>query len=475
MAYTTIDDPTIFFNTITWSGVDGSDRALTGVGFQPDWVWSKARTDAYSHVLFDAVRGAGSNKELYSDLTQSEGGTGSTASNGFISSFDSDGFSTDNGSANTNLYFNASGKTYVAWNWLAGGTAPSQTYSVKVVSDSGNKYRFDDFGTSAVTLDLQEGGTYTFDQSDSSNSGHPLRFSTTSNGTHGGGSEYTTGVTTTGTPGSAGAKTVITVAASAPTLYYYCTQHSGMGGQANTNSTFGSSNFSGSIQANVSANTTAGFSIVSYTGNATSGATVGHGLGVTPDMLVVKNRDNASYAFTVYHKSTGNSGAMFWATTDAFGDYNGAGYLRNPNSSTFETYFTSNGNAINASGDKYITYCFAEKKGYSKFGSYTGNGNADGTFIYTGFKPAFVIVKNTVTAPTDWIMIDNKRPGYNLGLPIQPNLSNAEGSSDTADLLSNGFKVRNQYGGWNGAVKTIYMAFAENPFVTSTGIPTTAR
>ena len=163
---------------------------------------------------------------------------------------------------------------------------------MKVVSDSGNKYRFDDFGTSAVTLDLQEGGTYTFDQSDSSNSGHPLRFSTTSNGTHGGGSEYTTGVTTTGTPGSSGAKTVITVVASAPTLYYYCTQHSGMGGQANTNSTFGSSNFSGSIQSTVSANTTAGFSIVSYTGSG-SNATIGHGLGSASDVVIIKERTSA--------------------------------------------------------------------------------------------------------------------------------------------------------------------------------------
>ena len=145
---------------------------------------------------------------------------------------------------------NTNSATFVAWNWLAGGTAPAITYVVKVVSDSGNKYRFDDYGTSAVTLDLQECGTYTFDQSDSSKSVHPLRFYTASDKT---GGEYTTGVTTTGTPGSSGAQTVITVAASAPTLYYQCSNHAGMGGQANTNSTFGSSNFSGSIQSTVSA------------------------------------------------------------------------------------------------------------------------------------------------------------------------------------------------------------------------------
>ena len=120
-----------------------------------------------------------------------------------------------------------------------------------MVSDSGNKYRFDGHGTSAVTLDLAEGSTYVFDQSDSSNSGHPLRFSTTSNGSHGGGSEYTTGVTATGTPGSAGAKTTIVVAAGAPTLYYYCTAHSGMGGQVNTNSTAGSTSLSGEFNSSV--------------------------------------------------------------------------------------------------------------------------------------------------------------------------------------------------------------------------------
>ena len=472
MAYSSITKPEDHFNTKLYTG-NGGTQSITGVGFQPDWCWIKNRNDTggggYGHRLIDAVRGA--TKELYSNNNGAE----NTVSTG-LTSFDSDGFTLGSSSGVNN---NASGAdSYVAWNWLAGGTTPAITYSVKVVSDSGNKYRFDDFGTSAVTLDLQEGGTYTFDQSDSSNSGHPLRFSTTSDGTHGGGSEYTTNVTTTGTPGSAGAKTVITVAASAPTLYYYCTQHSGMGGQANTNSTFGSSNFSGSIQSRVSAGSTQGFSIVSYTGSATNPSTVGHGLGTAPSMIIVKNRSTSGRDWVIWHKALGGASStadLLLFTTDAKITSSGYWGSSAPSSTTFGV---GNINNNNANGDNHIAYCFAEKKGYNKFGSYTGNGNTDGPFIYTGFKPAFVIVKNTVTSPTDWIMIDNKRPGYNLGLPIQPNLSNAEGSSNTADLLSNGFKVRNQYGGWNGAVKTIYMAFAENPFVANdsgTAVPVTAR
>ena len=160
-----------------------------------------------------------------------------------------------------NARYNQNSQTYVAWNWNAGDT-DGKTYAVTVVSDSGNKYRFDGFGTSAVTLDLAEGGTYVFDWSDSSAQSHPIRFSTTSDGTHGGGSEYTTGVT----KDDSAYKTTITVAASAPTLYYYCQNHSGMGGAINTNSTLGSSNFDGSIQSTVKANATAGFSIVTYTG-----------------------------------------------------------------------------------------------------------------------------------------------------------------------------------------------------------------
>ena len=462
MAYTTIDDPTIYFNTKLYTGNGSNGHAITGVGFQPDWVWIKGRSVAENHNVYDAVRGAG--ERLIPNGSNAESTKTDTHK-----SFDSDGFTLDLGAE-----VNDNTQTFASWNWLAGGTAPAITYSVKVVSDSGNKYRFDDFGTSAVTLDLQEGGTYTFDQSDSSNSGHPLRFSTTSDGSHGGGSEYTTGVTTTGTPGSAGAKTVITVASGTATLYYYCSVHSGMGGQANTNSTFGSSNFSGSVQTKVSANTTAGFSIVSYTGTGSVG-TFGHGLNSKPNMMIQKKL-NGSTAWTVYHDKVASDPAtdyLYLSSASAVADYADHYNDTEPTSSVF-TLGTDT--SINGSGTPNITYCFHEVKGYSKIGSYTGNNqDPDGTFVYTGFAPAWVIAKKTDGAH-DWTIKDSKRPGYNENNKnLNANLNNAEESNDEVDFLSNGFKWRDNDGASNASNTYIYMAFAESPFVNSNGVPNNAR
>ena len=236
--------------------------------------------------------------------------------------------------------------------------------------------------------------------------------------------------------------------------------------------TSGSSNTDGSITSTVSANTTSGFSIVSWTGTGAT-ATVGHGLGVAPAMFILKDRDDA-YDWRVYFKVLGNTGAMILNSTTAF--VTDSSYYNNTTPSS--TVFTLGNNAgTNGSGRDYIAYCFAEKKGFSKFGNYTGNGSTDGTFVYTGFKPAWVVAKRT-SGTGSWRMWDNKREGYNGDNAfLYANLTNAEESDGTlVDFCSQGFKWRGSSADMNGSGSSyIYMAFAENPFVTSTGIPACAR
>ena len=270
MAYTTIDDPTQHFNTIVWTGAgDSSARSFTGVGFQPDWVWYKCRTDTYNNNFVDSVRGTGADKELCSNKTSAEGG-GDSSTHGYLSSFDADGFSSANGSSN-NLEFNQNGDTFVAWNWKA-ATSFSNDASA-------------------------------------------------------------TGV--------------------------------------------------GTIDSTGKVNTTAGFSIISFTGTG-SNATVAHGLGSKLDLYIVRNRDDVE-DWIVYHSantSAPETDYLVLNSTNATGDSSGVWNDTAPTSSVFSV---GTANSTNGSSDNMIAYCFTEKKGYSKFGSYTGNGNADGTFIYTGF------------------------------------------------------------------------------------------
>ena len=455
MCTANLPDPTIklpnkHFDTLLYTG-NGSTQSISGLNFSPDWVWIKERDSTSSHQLYDAVRGA--TLRLRSNETAAE----ATVSNG-LTSFSSNGFDLgDSGQSNEN------GITNVAWNWN-GGETDGKTYTVTVVSDSGNKYRFDGFGTSAVTLDLAEGGTYIFDQSDSSNAGHPLRFSTTANGTHGGGSEYTTGVTTAGTPGSSGAYTQIVVAASAPTLYYYCSVHSGMGGQANTNSTLGSSNFDGTIQTTVKANTTSGFSIVTWTGNGSSGATIGHGLGVAPKSAFVKNRSSSTnWPAVLFDLQTGGQ----LNTSQAFSNGNYNAYFAGQPSSSVLTLGSHN--STNSNGDNYVAYVFSEVSFYNKFASYTGNGNTNGTFVYTGFRPAWVVISNS-NAGFDWVLQDSTRSPFNIAnKKLNPNQNAVEQTAyDKIDILSNGFKPRVSDAGVNASSSVYYYwAFAESPFKNS--------
>ena len=344
MAYTTIDDPTIYFNTKLYTG-NGSTQSITGVGFQPDWLWIKNRDGTNNHILQDVVRGA--TKSLESDGTGAE-----TTSSTRVTSFDSDGFSI--GSAGTN---NTNSNNYVSWNWLAGGSA--------------------------------------------------------------------------------------------------------------------SSNSNGSITSSVSANTTAGFSIVAYTGNGTAGATVGHGLGVAPEAIILKSRSTNGAQWTVYHQGMGNTKGMQLDTTAAAGTSTLYWNDTTPSSTVFTL---GAGGDPNGSGGNLIAYCFAGKQGYSKFGKYTGNGSSDGPFIYTGFRPAWILYKNTSTADS-WFLHDNKRQGFNSENELLfADLSNVESTVNRIDIFSNGFKAIDSDKGVNQSGDTyIYWAIAESPFVNSNGVPTNAR
>jgi hypothetical protein len=235
----------------------------------------------------------------------------------------------------------------------------------------------------------------------------------------------------------------------------------------------GVSNNSGSITSTVSANTTAGFSIVSWAGNQTAGASCGHGLGVVPKMIIKRRRNgDGADNWYVYTSTTGNSNSLYLDITSASAA-SGAWNSQTPTSTVFY-----HGSSIRENGNNMIAYCFAEVRGYSKFASYTGNGDANGTFVYTGFKPAFLIIKRS-DSTSQWRMWDNKRNTYNVAdTVLLPNDSGGDttNSSQYVDFLSNGFKWRASYVDTNASGGTfIYMAFAENPFVTSGGIPVTAR
>jgi hypothetical protein len=342
-----------YFNTVLWTGTgSGTTRAISGVGFQPDWVWAKVRSAAYSHTLYDVIRGGGANAELSSDSTNAEG-AGNNDQYGYLSSFDSDGFTSTAGTqgAANNLYFNESGKTYVAWNWKANGA--------------------------------------------------------------------------------------------------------------------GVSNTAGTITSTVSVNTTSGFSIVTYTGNGSAGATIGHGLGVVPAMTIIKRRSNTE-TWIVWHTAFNSAQSnVRLQSTDAVDTNSPAMFNNTFPTSTLITL--GNGNFVNTSAETYVCYAFAPVAGYSAFGSYTGNGSADGPFVYTGFRPKFIMRKQTTDNGDvgGWVMFDTSRDLFNVATKrLLAQSSNAEVTpGNDIDILSNGWKERSSDGYTNASGQTfIYMAFAENPF-----------
>jgi len=344
MAFTTINKSTDYFNTVLYQSNNGSAQSITGVNFQPDFLWVKDRTAGGGHVLVDAVRG--STKMLSSNSTSVE-----VTRSDQVTSFDSNGFSLGADSGN---FINYSTNNNVSWNWKANGT--------------------------------------------------------------------------------------------------------------------GSSNTDGSITSTVSVNTTSGFSIVKYTGTGNGGVnTVGHGLGVIPKVIIIKAL-TTTQGWYQYHEILGNTKVI---------DFTGAAAVTNdywsdttPTASVFNVI----GNTVVGGNYDYIAYCFAEKQGYSKMGSYVGNGNADGRFVYTGFKPAYVIAKRTDNTG-NWNQFDNKRFGFNVKNPLlYPNLANAEADDVFIDLLSNGFKFRTTNGDINASGGSyIYMAFAEAPLVGTNNVPANAR
>jgi hypothetical protein len=238
----------------------------------------------------------------------------------------------------------------------------------------------------------------------------------------------------------------------------------------------GSANTDGTISSTVSANTTAGFSIVSYTGTG-SNATVGHGLGAIPKMIILKERNPATTrSWRVYHEDVGNNKVLYLDLTNAQTSDTTAFNSTSPTSSVFSLGTSAGTN----SSKNYIAYCFADVKGYSKFGSYTGNANDNGTFSYTGFKPAWVMIKRTDVIK-NWYLIDNKRENYNPNHETTILFANSSNAEQTlpdreVDFLSNGFKLRGSDGDVNASGGTyIYMAFAENPLVGSNFVPNNAR
>jgi len=228
----------------------------------------------------------------------------------------------------------------------------------------------------------------------------------------------------------------------------------------------------GSIDSAGSVNTDAGFSIISYTGTGSNG-TIAHGLGAKPDMILIKNRSNGQQ-WSSYWSPLGATKYMRFATTNAVATASNRFANTEPTTSVFTV---STDGEVNQDGLDLIAYCFTNIQGYSKVGSYAANENTDGTFIYLGFKPAWIMLKQSNLA-RDWHMFDNKRSSFNaVSKYLRPNQSGSEDSGEEyVDFLSNGFKIKNTGNRFNDAGGTyIYMAFAEQPFVTSTGVPATAR
>tara|TARA_Y100000310_G_scaffold181187_1_gene181105 strand:+ start:719 stop:1786 length:1068 start_codon:yes stop_codon:yes gene_type:complete len=352
--YTNVNDGSAHFQTLTYTGNETDDTAITNTGnsnLQPDLLWIKELSQTRNHTMADSTRGV--TKHVHSDLDEAE----ATASNR-VKSFDSDGFTIGDSS-----YTNDDTELFAAWQWKANG------------------------GTT-------------------------------------------------------------------------------------------SSNTSGSITSTVQANATAGFSIVTWTGTG-SNATIGHGLGAVPEFILVRNRDEDNVDWGVYHAITGDEKYLELNTTDAPAT---AGTMWQDTSPTSTLFSIGTNTKVNKSTINYVAYCFTGIQGYSKFGAYTGNANVDGPLIFLGFCPAWIMTKR-YSAADRWNIHDLARDPINGGgvmneLGANSSAADYAGDENTdMDFVSNGLKIRNIASNTNApsGQTYLYAAFAINPFVTSTGVPITAR
>ena len=255
---------------------------------------------------------------------------------------------------------------------------------------------------------------------------------------------------------------------------YVAWQWKANGGSTTTNDA--SATGVGGLDSVYQANTTAGFSIVTYTGSG-SNTTVAHGLGNIPEVIIFKKRTDDVEDWLVYHHTQGNTAAGKLNTSTVF--ETGSSTLFDSTTPTSTVFSIRTNGKVNDDTDTYVTYCFSEVQGYSKFGKYIGNGNINGPFIYLGFKPSYFMWKGVGSGGVHWRTVDNARYPSNLGSNT-PHLSSNQAAAEATDIyvdfLSNGVKVRNTDNGANTSGDTyVYMAFAENPFVTSGGVPATAR
>jgi len=472
----TIADGSTAMDAVTYTGTN-SAQSITSLAFQPDFIWFKARSYAGSHALVDSVRGI--SKQLQSNTTNAESTNSAGAG---PQSFDSNGFTL--GTESSAIGSTNGTQTYVAWTWDAGtsdtsvtaGSLNSSVYDQSQTWSTGASTDGSNFN-STTSADAFDDTISTFWQT-TDNATQTYAFTSLSSGTlevylHGNPSTYS--IEVNGSAISSPTATTaawVTFAANASTITSVDLVRTGtkvavggwrLNGKLLVDSGVTPTNVP-SIASTVRANPSAGFSIVSYTGSST-GTTVAHGLNAAPNMIIVKDRDFA-YNWQVNHISIGADESLILNRTDNKADYNAWNDTR-PTSLVFSLGAGTLG--VNSNGNNLIAYCFAPVEGYSAFGSYTGNGSADGPFVYTGFRPAWLLIKVTDYAGESWVMKDSSRGTYN---PNDPNLyadqtigEQTGSTSRYTDFLSNGFKLRGNELSVNGSGYTyLYACFSENPF-----------